>query len=141
MSWVSIPWSIYCTYLPLLVMFTLNDIYCKVLRVKSVLCHEHWRKIDRFLNSIIPIFYWQRHLLFRIFRIKILAQASSHYFFLLKNFSLLFRYTHGAWERKMYPLHSYIYRAVNQGRRSLMSIWMLVNEGTSTMSFVLRMYL
>ena len=36
-----------------LVMFTLNDIYCIVLKVKGVLCHEHLRKIDWFIDPII----------------------------------------------------------------------------------------
>ena len=63
-----IPWSVnlfYSTNFQFLVMLTLNDIYHVVLRVKGVLCCEHWRKLDRFLDPIIPIFYWQRHVLFR----------------------------------------------------------------------------
>ena len=37
-------------------------IYWILLRVK---CHEHWCKIDVFLDPITPIFFWQRHLFFR----------------------------------------------------------------------------
>ena len=36
----------FSTNLQLLIMFTLNDIYCIVLRVKGVLCHEYFRIID-----------------------------------------------------------------------------------------------
>ena len=44
-------------------MLTLNDIFHIVLMVKGDLCCEHRRKIDRFLDPIIPIFYLQRHVL------------------------------------------------------------------------------
>ena len=56
----------YSTKLQFIVMFTLKDIFHVVLRVKGVgfFC-EHLRKINRFLDPIIPIFYLQRHLLFR----------------------------------------------------------------------------
>ena len=56
-AWPPIPWSVNS--------FLQNDIYSIVLRVKDALCHEHFRIIDWFLDPIIPIFYWQRHLLFR----------------------------------------------------------------------------
>ena len=42
--------------------------------------------------------------------------SASEYIFLLTNFSLLYRNTHGAWQRKMYSLAlKYILRAVNVG--------------------------
>ena len=44
----------YSTKLQFLVMFTINDIFHVILRVKGVLRYEHWRKINRFLDSIIP---------------------------------------------------------------------------------------
>ena len=42
-----------------------GDVYFKwlvhiVLKVKGVFCCEHGRKIDRFLDPIISILYWQR---------------------------------------------------------------------------------
>ena len=43
----------------------MNDIFHLVLRFKDVLCCEQRRKIDRFLDPIILIFYCQRHVLFR----------------------------------------------------------------------------
>ena len=54
----------YSTNLQFFVMFTLNDIFHMVLRVKVFLCCKHWRIIDRFSDPIIPIFSWQRHLYF-----------------------------------------------------------------------------
>ena len=37
-------------------MFTLNDIFHIILRVKGDLCCENWRKIDLFLNPLSGIF-------------------------------------------------------------------------------------
>ena len=53
--------------LQLLVMLTLNDIYCKLWRIlcfKGFLCREQCRKIYWSLDLIISILYCQRHLLF-----------------------------------------------------------------------------
>ena len=51
--------------------------------------------------------------------------SASEYIFLLTNFSLLYRYTHGAWKRKMYSLALiYTSRAVNVGAE--LNLWKCV---------------